>query len=341
MRRIAIPVAASLLAATFAGPVLAQDKPVELRFSHWVPPSHPMHPAVEAWAKSIKKASNGTITMKIFPAQQLGKAFDHYNMAKDGIADFAHVNPGYEPGRFPIMGASELPFIFANSKAGSAAVDAWYRKYADKEMKDVKYCVTFMHDPATFHTTNKKVMVPGDVKGMKIRPANATISRFISLLGGTNVPASAPESRDILEKGVAEGITFPWGSIVLFGIDKVTKYHLDAALYATEQTFVMNKDKYNSLSPAQRKVIDDHCTPEWAEKIATPWATMESAGRDKIKAEPGQEVYTITPAQLAEWRKAAEPLKKEWEAQVKKAGGDPDAIYKDLQDELKKRNSLY
>ena len=157
MRRIAIPVAASLLAATFAGPVLAQDKPVELRFSHWVPPSHPMHPAVEAWAESIKKASNGTITMKIYPAQQLGKAFDHYNMAKDGIADFAHVNPGYEPGRFPIMGLSEIPFIFANSKQGSAALDAWYRKYADKEMKDVKYCITFAHDPATFHTTNKKV----------------------------------------------------------------------------------------------------------------------------------------------------------------------------------------
>ena len=107
-----------LLAAALAAPAVAQDKPVELRFSHWVPPSHPMHPAVEAWAESIKQASNGTITMKIYPAQQLGKAFDHYNMARDGIADFAHVNPGYEPGRFPIMGLSEIPFIFANSKAG-------------------------------------------------------------------------------------------------------------------------------------------------------------------------------------------------------------------------------
>ena len=57
--------------------------------------------------------------MKIFPAQQLGKAFDHYNMARDGIADVAHVNPGYEPGRFPVMGAMELPFLFANSKEGS------------------------------------------------------------------------------------------------------------------------------------------------------------------------------------------------------------------------------
>jgi len=341
MKRIAICATACALTALFSGPALAQDKPVELRFGHWVPPSHPMHPAVEAWAESIKKASNGTITIRIYPAQQLGKAFDHYNMARDGIADIAHTNPGYEPGRFPIMGLSELPFIFANSKEGSAALDAWYRKYAEREMKDVKYCLTFAHDPATFHTTTKKVLVPGDVKGMKIRPANATIARYISLLGGANVQASAPEARDLLEKGVAEGITFPWGSVVLFGIDKATKYHLDSQLYVTEQVFVLNKPKYESLSPTQRKVIDDHCTSEWAQKIATPWADMEASGRDKIKAQPGKEVYPLSPAQLSEWRKAAEPLRTEWEAQVKKAGYDPAAIYKELQDELKKRNAAY
>ena len=37
--------------------------------------------------------------------------------------------------------------------------------------------------------------------------------------------------RDILEKGSPMPGTFPWGSIVLFGIDKVTKYHMEAALY--------------------------------------------------------------------------------------------------------------
>jgi TRAP-type C4-dicarboxylate transport system substrate-binding protein len=337
MKRIAIAFAAALACA----PAFAQDKTVEWRFSHWVPAGHPMHPAAEAWAADIEKASGGTIKIKIFPAQQLGKAFDHYNMARDGIADVAHVNPGYEPGRFPVMGAMELPFLFANAKAGSAALDAWYRKYAGKEMADVHYCLTFAHDPGTFHSTKKKIVVPADVKGMKVRPANATIARFITLLGGTNIQASAPEARDVLDKGVAEAITFPWGSIVLFGIDKVTKYHLDAAFYVTEQGWVINKGKYEALSAAQKKVIDDHCTPEWSEKIAAPWATFEAGGRDKIKAQAGQELDPLTPAQLAEWRKAAEPLYAEWAANAKKAGYNPDEIMKDLKDSLKKYNSLY
>ena len=81
-------------------------------------------------------------------------------------------------------------------------------------------------------------MVPGDIKGMKIRPAHATMASFVTSLGGTNVQSSAPEVRDLLEKGVAEAVTFPWGSIPLFGIDKVTKYHIDAPLYATTFVFV-------------------------------------------------------------------------------------------------------
>jgi len=341
MKRLALSVAVALLSAAASVPVVAQDKPVQLRFGHWVPPSHPMHPAAEAWAASINKASGGTISITIYPAQQLGKAFDHYNMARDGIADIAHVNPGYEPGRFPIMGASELPFVFANAKEGSAALDAWYRKYAEREMKDVKYCLTFAHDPATVHSSRKKIVVPADVAGVKVRPANATIARLVVLLGGTNVQASAPESRDVLEKGVADAITFPWGSVVLFGIDKVVKYHIDSAFYVTEQTWVLNKAKYESLSASQRKAIDDHCTSEWALKIASPWVDFEAGGRDKIKAQPGHEIYPLTPDQLAQWRKAAEPLRSEWAENVRKAGYDPAKVLDDLTASLAQYNAAY
>src|SRR5215212_3801844 len=263
---------ATLAAALLcAGPIFAQDKTVEWRFAHWVPASHPMHPSAEAWAASIEKASGGTIKMKIFPAQQLGKAFDHYNMARDGIADIAHVNPGYEPGRFPIVGAVELPFVFANSKEGSAALDAWYRRYAEREMKDVRYCLAFAHDPGSFHFTRKKVVMPADVSGLKVRPPNAVIASWMRQLGAISIQAAAPEIRDVLEKGVADAAGSPWGSMQLFGIDKVTKYHIDAPFYVSEQVWVLNKDKYAAMSAAQKAVMDQHCSSEWALKIATPW----------------------------------------------------------------------
>ena len=73
-------------------------------------------------------------------------------MARDGIADFAYVNPGYQPGRFPVIaGAGAAVPVRQRARAAAAAIDAWYRAYAAKEMKDVKFCFAFVHDPGTFH----------------------------------------------------------------------------------------------------------------------------------------------------------------------------------------------
>src|SRR6185312_14650646 len=135
--------------------------------------------------------------------------------------------------------------------------------------------------------------------------------------------------------------TFPWNSLILFGIDKATKYHMDAPLYVTTFVWVMNKAKYEAMSPAQKKVIDDHCTPAWAEKIAAPWADWEAAGRDKIKSEPGHDVYQISAEQVGEWRKAAQPLTASWAKGVKKVGLDPEKVLGELKAELTKYKAVY
>jgi TRAP-type C4-dicarboxylate transport system substrate-binding protein len=340
LRFVGCVYAAALLIGGATG-ALAQDKTFELKLSHWVPPSHPLQKALEEWGASVEKDSGGTIKYKVYPAQQLGKAFDHYDMARDGIADLTYINPGYQPGRFPIIGAGELPFLMSNAKSGSQAIDAWYREYADKEMKDVKFCLAFVHDPGTFHSKTKKILVPADIKGMKIRPAHATMATWVTQLGGTNVQSSAPEVRDILDKGVADAVTFPWGSIPLFGVDKVTKYHMNVPLYVTTFAFVFNKNTYNQMSAAQKKVIDNHCTNEWALKVAAPWADFEHSGIAKLKAEAGHEVYDLSAAQLAEWKKSAEPLSKTWADNVKKTGANPDVVMKEFKAELAKYKAGY
>ena len=49
---IAIALTAVIAAAT---PGLAQDKPVMLKLSHWVPPAHPLQKAIQDWAEDVKK----------------------------------------------------------------------------------------------------------------------------------------------------------------------------------------------------------------------------------------------------------------------------------------------
>ncbi len=328
----------ALLVAGCVSPALAQDKTINLKISLWLPPAHPLVPATKQWAASLEKASGGTIKSTIFTSEQLGKAFDHYDMARDGIADVTYVNPGYQPGRFPIVAAGQIPFTFGEGKKGTLAFDEWYRKYATTEMKDTKFCFGFIHDPGGLHG-KKKIMNPGDLNGVKVRPAQSTIAEMVKLLGGTNVQASAPEARDAIERGVADEIFFPWGSVFLFGIEKAVKYHIEDPLYTTVFTYNVNPKIYAAMSPVQKKVFDEHCSPEWAAKVSDPWTDFEFAGRAKMKALPDHEVYRLAPEQLAEWKKAVAPLRESWANDVRKAGGDPVAIEADLQAAIKKHNA--
>ena len=328
-RLLALP-ALALIFGLGLGPAFADEKEVDLRLSLWVPPAHPLTGAAKAWADDIAKDSNGSIKIAIFPSEQLGKAFDHYDMARDDIADITYVNPGYQPGRFPIIAIGQMPFTFGDARKGTAALDSWYRKYAPTEMKDTHFCLAFVHDPGALHA-RKKIVTPEDLKGVKVRPAQSTIAELVKTLGGTNVQASAPEAREVLERGVADAITFPWGSLYLFGIDKVVKYHIDEPLYTTVFTFSMNKDKYESMSPAQKKVMDDHCTTDWAVKLAGPWGDFEAAGRDKMRADPSHDALRSSLSiRCTRGRRRSSRLKASWAAAVKQAGADPDAALAEL-----------
>jgi TRAP-type C4-dicarboxylate transport system substrate-binding protein len=90
--------AAAGFLACLALPAGAADKTINLKISLWVPPAHPLVQAAKDWVGSMEKASGGTIKGTIFPSEQLGKAFDHYDMVRDGIADVAYISPGYQPG---------------------------------------------------------------------------------------------------------------------------------------------------------------------------------------------------------------------------------------------------
>jgi TRAP-type C4-dicarboxylate transport system substrate-binding protein len=112
-------------------------------------------------------------------------------------------------------------------------------------------------------------------------------------------------------------------------------------LYATTFAWVINKDRYNQMSAGQKKVIDDHCNTEWALKVAGPWSDFEREGIAKLKADPAHEVYPISPDQLAEWRKAAEPLQKSWADNVRKAGVNPDSVIEELKAALTQYQAVY
>jgi TRAP-type transport system periplasmic protein len=139
--------------ALASGAALAQDKTgrVEIRPLASCHPSAACRLGFEVWAQiRSSAASGGSIKVTMYPAQQLGKAPDHYDMARDGIADIdlhqsglpARPLPDHSRGRAAVPDEQRQVAARPRSMPGTAA-------YAEKEMKDVKFCLAHLHDPGT------------------------------------------------------------------------------------------------------------------------------------------------------------------------------------------------
>lgn len=339
MKRTTVALGA-ILTAMVPATLTAQE--VTLRLSHWIPPTiSPATKGVDPWAASVMEASEGRIEIQIFPAQQLGRAPDHYDMAKDGIVDLSWVNPGYTAGRFPIYAATELPFMVEDSIEGAKAIHEWYMEYgAEQEMGDVKVCFIHPHAPGALHT-QETVTGPDGVSGKNVRPAHATMARFVSLLGGGPVQVPAPEVREALSKGTAEAVTFPWGSMFDFNLTEEVPVHLDMPFYISAQVMVMNQASYDGLSDENKAVIDDHCTPEWSGRVAAGWHEDDMAAKDKLLADDSQTFNTPSEDEVAAWREAAAPLTEEWKEAVSAKGGDADAILDAYKAKLEEYGAAY
>ena len=335
--------AAAAVLALASGTASAQtaEKKVNLKLSYWVPPSHLLTPGYKDWAEEVTKLSNGSITVTLFPSSQLGSGADHYDMIKRGIADMGLINPGYTPGRFPVMATPELPFLITDSAKAAPALAKWYKKYAAKEMPDHYVCHVFSHEPGTFHS-NKVIKVPADVKGLNVRTGNQTVAQYVTAMGGNSIQVPIMEAYETLKRGLADAITVPWDGLThpAFKFGTVTQYTLDAPMFVSNFTHGISRQTYDGMSDAQKKVIDQVCTPEWSARVYKHWY-KDQADRTAEIRKSDRKLTKVGPAEVELWRKAAEPVVATWRDAVTKAGYDADVVLKELKDELKSADALF
>ncbi|MGP0090036.1 MAG: TRAP transporter substrate-binding protein DctP [Xanthobacteraceae bacterium] len=319
--------AIAIVLAVFSSSAGGQERPYELKLSHWLAQAHPFHAAIQGWLASVVTASEGTLSGTVYPAAQLGKPVDHYALVRDGAVDLAYVNPGFDRDKFPLFSAGELPFLVEDPEHGSRAFDLWYRRFADVEMQEVKYCFAFVFGLGSLHS-KRMISDPSDLKGMTVRSANATLARYMTNFGAIDVRARADDLRNLVASEKAEAITLPWSALFVFKLDTLLPYHLDVPLYVTPFALLMNRASYDALSVQQRRAIDGHCAPEWAERITRPFAADQRAGLARIRSDRAHFIAAPAGPQLQPWQSGAYDAHAEWVARA--GGGQAETSLNDL-----------
>ena len=301
------------------GALNADAGTVKLTYSNFFPPGHIQSKLAEAWCKEVEKRTNGEVVVEYYPGQTLTKARQVYDGVVEGLSDVGFSVLAYTRGRFPVMAAVDLPLGYTSGTVATKVVNAVYNKFQPKELMDTQVMYLHAHGPGLIHTKGKAVRKMEDMKGLKFR-GHGTSALVVKALGGTPVPKPMPETYQMLQKGVVEGAVYPFEANKGWKLGEVTDFCTASftAAYTTSFFVVMNKDKWNSLSPANQNIISQ-INKEWADKHGEAWDTSDAKGI-VFFLNQGGEIIGLDAKEGARWKKAVAPIVDEYTAKMNTKG---------------------
>jgi TRAP-type C4-dicarboxylate transport system substrate-binding protein len=311
----------------------AEEKTITLRYSTMFPAPHRQSQVVGEWCKEVEKRTNGRVKVTVYPNNTLTPAVQTYDSVVKGIADIGLADAAYTRGKFPLTEVVGLPLGYKSATQATHMTNAFYNKFKPKEWDETKVLYFYSHGPGLLHS-KRPVAKLEDVKALKIR-SQGVAANIAQALGGAPVGMPMGEAYDALSKGVADGILCPFEAMKGWKLAEVVSYHtLDyGAAYTSAHFVVMNKAKWNSISPADQKVIEK-INEEWIEKEGKAWDEIDKEAVEVVQAR-GSKIIALSKEEDARWVAQVRPLLDEYAKDVKVKGLAGDEVLKFCLDYLK------
>lgn len=300
-RRVVAGAAGAAAVGAFPAIVRAQPK-VQLRLSHYLPPSHGLHTDfMEPWARELEAKTQGAVAVQVSPGtSSLGQAQNQLDQVRNGVVDIAFGLCGLPRGRMTRSTIVEMPLLVRKAEAGSRALWNLYPKMLGPDYQGLKPLLLMTHNGGHFHTREKRVVMPDDLRGLRIRTPSPTISMMLEFLGASPVGMPPAQVYESLQRGVLDGTCFPWDPVRAFKLGEVTKHHCEAYVYTAAFWFVMSDRKYKALPADVRKVVDQISGEALLAKVQGWWDKWDAAGK-ATAVERGNEIVTLTDEQRGQW----------------------------------------
>ncbi|WP_394213795.1 TRAP transporter substrate-binding protein [Psychrobacter piscatorii] len=300
-----------------------------LRFSHFYPATSDINKEIfEPWAKKIEADSGGRLKVEVYPSATISKADTAYESAVKGTIDIGSQVQGYTSGRFPLSQIAELPGLSNSSTQTGCMLQTLYDNdtIAD-EYKDSHLLFMFATGPGTLHSTNKLIRTPEDMRGMRIRRPSAVAGDIIESMGASPVGLPANDIYTSLQRGVVDGLSFPWEAMETFKLNELTKYHTNMPFYSSALMVTMNKAKYEGLPEDLKQVIDDNSGMALSKKVGAMWDKTYSTQLQAAIDQGDEVVDILDPLNDPDWKGPLEKGTKKYLDDVESLGLDAYGVY--------------
>jgi TRAP-type C4-dicarboxylate transport system substrate-binding protein len=290
-----------------------------LTMSSWVPPTHFIHTDfLVPFTEKVAEVTQGRVNVMILPAP-LASPPQHWELARNGVADITWGNFTYEPERFVSLWFAEFPNAGTNAEAQSRALWQTYEAYLgdNAAFAGVKMLAVGMFGGGQLHHGSKTVTSLDDMANVKFRMGGPIQEKLLTSLGAVPVAAPATKAYEMLESGVIDGSLHTMESVVNFRLEDSLEHHTIFPNGFYDATFfvVMNGAKWDGLSEEDKAAIEgiigEELSAAWGKNfdMQSPAAIekLSAAGHDIVEASPEliAAVDTIYDAMVADWVEAA------------------------------------
>jgi TRAP-type C4-dicarboxylate transport system substrate-binding protein len=315
-------------------PASVKAAPITLTYANFPPASTFPCVQMERWVKEVEKRTNGQVKINTFPGGTLLPAKNIFDGVIAGTADIGNFAMSYQPGRFPLSEAVDLPLGFPNARVASLVLYDLIDKYKPKEFEKVKILTLFTCPPADF-MTSKPVRAIKDLKGMELRVSGTGVD-VVKNLGGIPIAMPQSETPEAIQKGIVKGIVSSLEVLKDMNYAAYCPFATDTSLFVVSFAVVMNKDKWTALPADVKKAMDDLRVEqaEWTGKYVDGHVDEALAWS---KQKYNHEVIQLPSADKAEIRKLMKPIIDDYVKKVSAQGLPGGEIVADIE-RLKKKH---
>jgi len=273
---------AALAAVAFSLPAAAK----EFRSADVHPEDYPTVMAVKQMSESVKKATGGKHSIKVFTGTQLGGEKDTIEQTKIGALDLVRINSAPMNNIVPETLVPSLPFIFRDVTHMRKVLDGAIGDEILKALEPHGYVGMAFYDAGarSFYNTKKPIRTPADMKGMKIRVQQSDLFvGMLQALGANATPMPYGEVYTALKTGLVDGAENNWPSYDTARHFEVAKYYTVNEHSMVPEILMFSKKIFDTL-PADEQKIFKQAAKESVPYMRKLWDAKELESRKKVEA---------------------------------------------------------
>ena len=241
-------------------PLRAQSKMV-LKATDVHPTGYPTVEAVERMGKKLSAATNGRLSIQMFPSMQLGGEKEMIEQAQLGALQIARISVGPMGTLVPEFNVFNLPFVFRDNKHMEAVIDGpigaeMLQKLSDHPTSNLIGLCWMNAGSRHVYNSKRPIEKVEDLKGLKIRMmGNPLFVDTMNALGGNGVAMGFDQLINAMQTGVVDGAENNEPSYASGQHYRYAKYYSRTGHLLIPEIVVFSRRSWQAMSKEDQELL--------------------------------------------------------------------------------------